>query len=141
MTLPAPAPHEHPTLAEASAVMRKAYEQGWISTRDGNISVAMSDRRGFLVSASGVVKHSLVPTQFVFVPNGETGAPSADAYPPPSGELELHRRIQQRQQLSPRRRRNLAGELGPQPLVGDPAALGDQPLQGRDARQQGLAGA
>lgn len=94
MTLPAPAPHEHPTLAEASAVMRKAYEQGWISTRDGNISVAMSDRRGFLVSASGVVKHSLVPTQFVFVPNGETGAPSADAYPPPSGELELHRRIQ-----------------------------------------------
>lgn len=94
MTMPAPAAHEHPTLAEASAVMRKAYELGWISTRDGNISVAMSDRRGFLVSASGVVKHSLVPTQFVFVPREQAGAPSADTYPRPSGELELHRRIQ-----------------------------------------------
>lgn len=94
MTMPAPAAHEHPTLAEASAVMRKAYELGWISTRDGNISVAMSDRRGFLVSASGVVKHSLVPTQFVFVPQEQAGAPAADTYPCPSGELELHRRIQ-----------------------------------------------
>jgi ribulose-5-phosphate 4-epimerase/fuculose-1-phosphate aldolase len=94
MTMPAPAAHEHPTLAEASAVMRKAYELGWISTRDGNISVAMSDRRGFLVSASGVVKHSLVPTQFVFVPQEQAGAPAADTYPRPSGELELHRRIQ-----------------------------------------------
>jgi L-fuculose-phosphate aldolase len=69
-------------------------ERGWISTRDGNVSVAMSDRRGFLVSASGVIKHALVPSQFVFIPAGDAAAPAADAYPRPSGELDLHRRLQ-----------------------------------------------
>src|SRR5574343_774910 len=85
-------PPEHPVVEQACAVMRRAYEQGWISTRDGNVSVAMTDRRGFLVSASGVIKHALVPTQFVFVAADQPPAP--DAYPRPSGELELHRRLQ-----------------------------------------------
>lgn len=85
-------PPEHPVVEQACAVMRRAYELGWISTRDGNVSVAMTDRRGFLVSASGVIKHALVPAQFVFVPVGQTPAP--DAWPRPSGELELHRRLQ-----------------------------------------------
>ncbi|MBS0356007.1 MAG: class II aldolase/adducin family protein [Proteobacteria bacterium] len=83
---------EHPTLEQACAVMRRAYKLGWISTRDGNISVAMTDGRGFLMSASGVIKHALVPTQFVFIP--ADGTLADDAYPRPSGELELHRRLQ-----------------------------------------------
>ena len=85
-------PPEHPVVEQACAVMRRAYELGWISTRDGNVSVAMTDRRGFLVSASGVMKHALVPAQFVFIPASQTPAP--DAWPRPSGELELHRRLQ-----------------------------------------------
>lgn len=90
-----PAPPDHPVVADACAVMRRAYELGWISTRDGNVSLAMSDGRGFLISASGVVKHTLVPTQFVLVPRTPVATP-ADAYLRPSGELELHRRLQQR---------------------------------------------
>jgi ribulose-5-phosphate 4-epimerase/fuculose-1-phosphate aldolase len=57
---------EHLSVEQACAVMRQAYQLGWISTRDGNVSVAMTDRRGFLVSGSGLIKHALVPTQFVF---------------------------------------------------------------------------
>lgn len=84
----------HPIVEHACAVMRRAHALGWISTRDGNVSVAMSDARGFLMSASGVIKHALVPTQFVFIP---ADAPlDADAHPRPSGELELHRRLQTR---------------------------------------------
>lgn len=82
---------EHPTVEQACAVMRQAYQRGWISTRDGNVSVGMTDRRGFLVSGSGVIKHALVPTQFVFIPAGETQP--ADMAVRPSGELELHRRL------------------------------------------------
>jgi len=92
MNTPQFTPPEHPVVAQACEVMRRAYDLGWISTRDGNVSVAMTDRRGFLVSASGVIKHALVPTQFVFVPADQTPAP--DAWPRPSGELELHRRLQ-----------------------------------------------
>ncbi|WP_374261643.1 class II aldolase/adducin family protein [Zoogloea sp.] len=89
--LTTPFPFENPRLADAATVMRKAYELGWISTRDGNVSVAMSDRRGFLISASGVVKHSLAPSQFVFVP---TDGSTESGGRRPSGELELHRRVQ-----------------------------------------------
>lgn len=83
---------EHLTVEQACAVMRQAYQLGWISTRDGNVSVAMTDRRGFLVSGSGLIKHALVPTQFVLIPTG--GAPARRQIPRPSGELELHRRLQ-----------------------------------------------
>ena len=34
-------PPEHPVVEQACAVMRRAYELGWISTRDGNVSVAI----------------------------------------------------------------------------------------------------
>ena len=83
---------EHLSVEQACAVMRQAYQLGWISTRDGNVSVAMTDRRGFLVSGSGLIKHALVPTQFVLVP--ADGAPRVEQTPRPSGELELHRRLQ-----------------------------------------------
>ncbi|MBK7847503.1 MAG: class II aldolase/adducin family protein [Zoogloea sp.] len=94
MTTHESTPLEHPVLAQACAVMREAYERGWISTRDGNVSVAMSDRRGFLVSASGVIKHALVPSQFVFVPADPAAAGAANTALRPSGELDLHRRLQ-----------------------------------------------
>ncbi len=94
MTTHESTPLEHPVLAQACAVMREAYERGWISTRDGNVSVAMSDRRGFLVSASGVIKHALVPSQFVFVPAEPAAAGAANTTLRPSGELDLHRRLQ-----------------------------------------------
>ena len=94
MNTPQFTPPEHPVVAQACEVMRRAYDLGWISTRDGNVSVAMTDRRGFLISASGVVKHALTPGQFVFV--AADGPAAEGGHPPPSGELALHRRLQAR---------------------------------------------
>lgn len=80
-------------LADAVDVMRRAYELGWISTRDGNVSVAANDPGRFYISPSGVVKYRLTSRQFVMATTIrkveamiETGKPS--------GELELHRRLQ-----------------------------------------------
>lgn len=86
------------TAAEVQAacrVLAACYERGWISTRDGNVSVREEGGADFLISPSGAVKHSLAAADFIRVgrtkDEGSGGEPSKA-----SGELELHRRLQLR---------------------------------------------
>lgn len=80
-------------LTDAVDVMRRAYELGWISTRDGNISVAANDPGHFFISPSGVVKYRLTAGQFVMATTIRRATPTTETGKP-SGELELHRRLQ-----------------------------------------------
>jgi ribulose-5-phosphate 4-epimerase/fuculose-1-phosphate aldolase len=79
---------DHVLKAEACEVLKASYERGWISTRDGNVSVRAEGGR-FHVSPSGVRKHSLRPDSFLLVDATGFGGPGQ-----PSGELELHRQVQ-----------------------------------------------
>ena len=73
---------------EACKVLKTSYERGWISTRDGNISIR-EDGQNFQISPSGTRKHSLRPEEFVLI-----GTSGLAGQAQPSGELELHRRVQ-----------------------------------------------
>lgn len=78
-------------LQGACDALRRSYERGWISTRDGNVSV-MLPGQGLWISPSGVRKHALQPQDFI--PVGDRN--EADHTAPgsrPSGELDLHRQI------------------------------------------------
>ena len=70
-------------------VMRRAYEKGWITTRDGNISLCRKGKNLLYITPSGWRKTIIHPEHIiklkmtkeeVKVPNGST----------PSGELEMH---------------------------------------------------
>lgn len=94
MTPPEFMPTQPSLLQDACDVMSQAYRQGLISTRDGNISLATPERNGFLISPSGVVKHALTPAQFVFISADSPRTTASIPASRPSGELELHRRLQ-----------------------------------------------
>lgn len=75
-------------------IMREAYKRGWITTRDGNISVRRKD--SFYITPSGGRKAIIQPEHIVkarvdkdsqlhFIFSNE---------PNPSGELEMHRLLQ-----------------------------------------------
>ena len=74
-------------------VMRRAYELGWITTRDGNISLKKTDSDILYITPSGwrktiihpehIIKVKFVPAGLV-IPEGVT----------PSGELLMHSMIQ-----------------------------------------------
>jgi ribulose-5-phosphate 4-epimerase/fuculose-1-phosphate aldolase len=74
--------------AEACAVLKTSYERGWISTRDGNVSVRAAPGR-FFITPSGFRKHTLRPEDLLLTTNEGYGGHSQ-----PSGELELHRQVQ-----------------------------------------------
>lgn len=81
-------------LEPACDVMAIAYQRGWISTRDGNISILASED-ALLISPSGAVKHALTPARFVrasLLPL----SPAQQAVSGASGEFELHRLLQAR---------------------------------------------
>ena len=74
-------------------VMRRAYEKGWITTRDGNISLRMTDKDVLYITPSGWRKTILHPEHMIKckltpaginVPEGTT----------PSGELAMHAKLQ-----------------------------------------------
>ncbi|HBQ61152.1 MAG TPA: class II aldolase family protein [Balneolaceae bacterium] len=74
-------------------VMRRAYEKGWITTRDGNISVRRSGKSTLYITPSGWRKTIIHPEHIIkikmkgselLVPNGAL----------PSGELEMHHKLQ-----------------------------------------------
>ena len=70
-------------------VMRTAYERGWITTRDGNISVMMKERDTLYITPSGWRKTILHPEHIVRIKtNGDllNLSESQNA----SGELEMH---------------------------------------------------
>jgi len=74
-------------------VMRRAYEKGWITTRDGNISLRRNEDQFICITPSGWRKTILHPEHMVrvyFTPAGfeYTGDTT------PSGELEMHLKLQ-----------------------------------------------
>ncbi len=73
-------------------VMREAYKRGWITTRDGNISV----RRGksFYITPSGVRKTIIHPEQIIKMTIDSYNNLKTKSELKPSGELEMHRLLQ-----------------------------------------------
>ncbi len=74
-------------------VMRGAYDKGWITTRDGNISVRRAGKSTLYITPSGWRKTIIHPEHIIkikmkdnklLVPNGSV----------PSGELEMHHMLQ-----------------------------------------------
>lgn len=75
-------------------IMREAYKRGWITTRDGNISVRRQDK--FYITPSGVRKAIIHPEHIVRMMVTEEGAlvKRDETIAKPSGELEMHRLLQ-----------------------------------------------
>ena len=74
-------------------VMRRAYEKGWITTRDGNISLRMTGKDTLYITPSGWRKTILHPEHMIkatITPAGCTLPEGAN----PSGELDMHLLLQ-----------------------------------------------
>ena len=74
-------------------VMRKAHDKGWITTRDGNVSVKMTGKDILYITPSGWRKTILHPEHIIkvkFTPAG-LNIPKGTT---PSGELEMHSMLQ-----------------------------------------------
>lgn len=70
-------------------VMRTAYERGWITTRDGNISVMMAERDLLYITPSGWRKTILHPEHLVRIKTYGDVLNLKDGQNA-SGELEMH---------------------------------------------------
>ena len=75
-------------------VMRKCYDRGWITTRDGNISLRRKGSKVFYITPSGVRKTIIHPEHIVKcrIEDGSLFPPEGSR---PSGELHMHWRIQE----------------------------------------------
>ena len=74
-------------------VMRRAYEKGWITTRDGNVSLRMTGKDTLYITPSGWRKTILHPEHMIkatITPGGCTLPDGAN----PSGELDMHLLLQ-----------------------------------------------
>ena len=74
-------------------VMRRAYERGWITTRDGNVSVKMTGKDVFYVTPSGWRKTIIHPEHMVKVELTPAGMTVLDDHAKPSGELHMHAKL------------------------------------------------
>jgi len=74
-------------------VMRRAYEKGWITTRDGNISVRRAGKNTLYITPSGWRKTIIHPEHIIKIKikNDELLVPNGAV---PSGELEMHHKLQ-----------------------------------------------
>ena len=74
-------------------VMRQAYEKGWITTRDGNISLCRKGKKTMYITPSGWRKTILHPEHMIKVTITPAGcrSPKDSA---PSGELGMHLLLQ-----------------------------------------------
>ncbi len=79
-------------------VMRRAYEKGWITTRDGNISLRRSGSDIMYVTPSGWRKTIIHPEHMIKIRLYENMGIEAmeilDDHAKPSGELEMHDKLQ-----------------------------------------------
>jgi L-fuculose-phosphate aldolase len=75
-------------------VMRKSYERGWITTRDGNISLRKTGSGTLYITPSGWRKTIIHPEHVVKckIIDGKVVTPAGGA---PSGELHMHWNLQQ----------------------------------------------
>ena len=71
-------------------VMRRAYERGWITTRDGNISLRRKGSDIFYVTPSGWRKTIIHPEHMVKVKLVPAGFVILNDHAKPSGELSMH---------------------------------------------------
>lgn len=79
-------------LTSMGDIMREAHKRGWITTRDGNISV----RRGnnFYITPSGVRKTIIHPEHILKAIIDNENLKFVRGHGKPSGELEMHRLLQ-----------------------------------------------
>lgn len=70
--------------------MRRLYERGWITTRDGNCSLRRPSSSVLYVTPSGWRKTILHPEQIVKLPIGEDRELHVPEGANPSGELHMH---------------------------------------------------
>lgn len=75
-------------------VMRRAYEKGWITTRDGNVSLRRKGSDIFYVTPSGWRKTIIHPEHMIKIKLIPTGCMILDDHAKPSGELEMHAKLQ-----------------------------------------------
>ena len=74
-------------------VMRRAYEKGWITTRDGNISLCRRNSKTLYITPSGWRKTIIHPEHIIKVQLTPAGC-SIPKGTVPSGELDMHIRLQ-----------------------------------------------
>ena len=74
-------------------VMRRAYEKGWITTRDGNISLKMTGKDTLYITPSGWRKTILHPEHMIRCKLTPAGI-EVPAGTVPSGELHMHAKLQ-----------------------------------------------
>lgn len=80
-------------------VMRRCYERGWITTRDGNISLAKKDGKYLYISSSGIRKTIIYPENIVKLEIGQDPETLHRClvigdHQHPSGEIFMHWNIQ-----------------------------------------------
>jgi ribulose-5-phosphate 4-epimerase/fuculose-1-phosphate aldolase len=75
-------------------VMRRAYDKGWITTRDGNISLKRSGSSTMYITPSGWRKTILHPEHMIKVKFTPSGLDLMGANATPSGELSMHAQLQ-----------------------------------------------
>ena len=76
-------------------VMRRAYEKGWITTRDGNVSLCRSGKKMMYITPSGWRKTIIHPEHMLKVVfNHQASRTLGDPSAKPSGELEMHYLLQ-----------------------------------------------
>lgn len=70
-------------------VMRRCYEKGWITTRDGNASVRRGGSKCIYITPSGVKKNKIEVEDIIKmqIAGGELQVPEGEK---PSGELHMH---------------------------------------------------
>jgi L-fuculose-phosphate aldolase len=75
-------------------VMRRCYDKGWITTRDGNISLRKRGSQTLYITPSGWRKTIIHPEHVVKVRFDLDGTLDVPKDSSPSGELEMHRLLQ-----------------------------------------------
>jgi len=75
-------------------VMRRCYDKGWITTRDGNISLRKRGSQTLYITPSGWRKTIIHPEHVVKVRFELDGTLEVPKDSSPSGELEMHRLLQ-----------------------------------------------
>lgn len=74
-------------------VMRRAYERGWITTRDGNVSLKRTDSSILYITPSGWRKTILHPEHMIKAKITPAGC-NLPKGSNPSGELSMHLKLQ-----------------------------------------------
>lgn len=75
-------------------VMREFYRRGWISTRDGNISLQKSGSRNLYITPSGTRKTIIHPEHIVKLQWDDERETTFSTGKNPSGELRMHELLQ-----------------------------------------------